>query len=779
MKRNMTDVSALIGWRLAAPATLACCGLLLAQSAVAEELEEVIVTAQKRADPISKVPISITALTQEAMDSQGVRDIQDIVAQTPGLDLKLGAGNGSGMRIAIRGIDSNAGAATTGVYIDDTAVQARNNSVNFAGTSFTDVFDLERVEVLRGPQGTLFGAGAEGGVVRFITAQPSLTKYSGYSRFEASGTDHGTPSGEIGVAFGGPILDGTLGFRVSAWDRHDGGYIDRQSWESASHESKSNWEDSKVLRAAIAYAPASGVVITPSIQYQELYAHNAPSFWNLLSKPDRTEFVSGTELRQPSDDSTTLAAIKVEVDTGPVTLTSITSYFHRNNNSVADVTNTDTGSVLGPNYAFPVAPDGSIYTVTSLSTATQKVITQELRLQNSDANAKIKWLAGAFYSQAKLRDTLMQPALKFPALFDQINGPGAFVNYFGSGLLDGIYEYTGDERSTDKQLAVFGNVDYRFAADWILTAGVRVAQTKVSYSIGENGPEGPLANVLVVSQGEQKDNPVTPKIGVSWQPSDHNMFYASVSKGYRIGGVNDGIPAYCGADAQATAKPTYQSDSTVSYEVGAKSRPAGGKLQIDASVFHIDWNNIQQYLIFPCLYGYNANSGKARSDGFDLSVNAKLAQGLLVGGSVGYTNAKYTNTTLAPSGAVVTSNGQTLGQTPWTLFGFVEYSFTVFTGRDAYVRAQEKYDSKNRGEFGYQNTNSFSYDPLQRPNDASSELDLRTGLKVGGLDLSLFVNNVTNRAALFYSPVHLNGSSLRTEFTLRPRTLGLTGVYRF
>ncbi|MES1196690.1 MAG: TonB-dependent receptor plug domain-containing protein, partial [Steroidobacter sp.] len=138
-------------------------------------LDEVVVTATKQSRELSKVPISITALTQETMDERAIKDIGDIVLQTPGLDMGDQGSNGVGTRVSIRGIDSNSGFATTGIYIDDTPIQGRANPVNLGGTAFPEVFDLERVEVLRGPQGTLFGAGAEGGVVRFITPTPSLS----------------------------------------------------------------------------------------------------------------------------------------------------------------------------------------------------------------------------------------------------------------------------------------------------------------------------------------------------------------------------------------------------------------------------------------------------------------------------------------------------------------------------------------------------------------------------------------------------------------------------
>jgi outer membrane receptor protein involved in Fe transport len=751
-----------------------------------EPLQEIIVTASKRPDPLSKVPLSIVALTREAMDAQGVRNIQDIVNQTPGVDIGASPGNSSGIRISIRGIDSNAGAATTGVYIDDTPIQARNNEVNAAGTSFPEVFDLERIEVLRGPQGTLFGAGAEGGVIRFVTAQPSLDQYSGYSRAEVSSTDHGGPSGELGAAFGGPIIDGVLGFRASVWDRHDGGYIDRLAWETHDNFPNTDWTNSKVARMALVYAPTDGLTITPSVQFQEVYDHDSSTLWRLADDPSVAQYQSsaepytnGYQTRQPSDDSTTLASLKVESIRPVVTFTSVSSYYHRNNISVEDPTNTDTAAVLGPAYAFPVSPDGGIYTVTSLSHANQSVITEELRLQNSSADARVKWLGGVFFSQAKLHDSVAQPAVDFPALYQQATGD-SFVADFGGPLLDGIYEYTGDERSTDTQEAIFGNVDYQFADQWTLTAGIRAALTKVEYSLVENGPEGPVADIPTRSAGSQKDHPVTPKIGVSWQPNDHNMLYASVAKGYRIGGVNTDIPAYCGAAAVDGASPTYKSDTTVSYELGSKSRLAGGKLQIDASIFHIKWNDIQQYLYFPCEYGFTSNSGTARSDGFDLNLNVQVMRNWTAGLSVGYTRAEFTSDTFDPAGQIVTFDGGTLGQTPWTFFGFSEYGFPISAGAKGYVRLQEKYKSKNHYLFGEQNTSALNYyyDPDFRPNDAINQLDFRAGVTFNGFDVSLFVANIANRNPELYVRDQV-GSPLTTYSTIRPRTVGLTATYRY
>src|ERR1700734_3144403 len=214
-----------VGAILGAVAAAAAPGLVRADAPAAEEatgpLQEIVVTATRHEESLSKVPISVTALTQDAMDVRGIKDFQAVARFTPGVQIdNTGTNN-----IAIRGIPSTGGAGTTGIYLDDTPIQMRALAFN-PDEALPKSFDLDRVEVLRGPQGTLFGAGSEGGTVRYITTQPSLTKDSIYSRDEVSYTEGGQPSYEAGIAGGTPLIDGTLGVRVTAWYRYDGGYID-------------------------------------------------------------------------------------------------------------------------------------------------------------------------------------------------------------------------------------------------------------------------------------------------------------------------------------------------------------------------------------------------------------------------------------------------------------------------------------------------------------------------------------------------------------------------
>src|ERR1700688_4826782 len=238
-------------------------------------LEEIVVTATRRSENLNRVPISVTALSQDDMDQRGIKDFQDIARFTPGVSVDNTGTNA----ISIRGISSSAGAGTTGIYLDDTPVQMRSLGFN-PDDSLPKTFDLDRVEVLRGPQGTLFGAGSEGGTVRYIMAQPKLTGSSTYVRSELSTTSGGAPSYELGIAHGTALIDGTLGIRASAWFREDGGWINRVDPQTgALTESNANYDTAYNLRLAAIWKPGTSVTVTPSIMYQHGKNNDEPTHW--------------------------------------------------------------------------------------------------------------------------------------------------------------------------------------------------------------------------------------------------------------------------------------------------------------------------------------------------------------------------------------------------------------------------------------------------------------------------------------------------------------------
>ncbi|HYL04389.1 MAG TPA: TonB-dependent receptor plug domain-containing protein, partial [Steroidobacteraceae bacterium] len=296
------------------------------QAAPAGALQEVVVTATRREESLSKVPISVTALTQENLDLRGIKDFQEVARFTPGVNFDNSGTN----NISIRGISGTGGAGTTGIYIDDTPIQMRNVGFNPDDT-LPKAFDLERVEILRGPQGTLFGSGSEGGTVRYIMNQPKVTGSSTYVRSELSFTQYaGQPNYELGVAHGDTLVDGVLGFRVSAWYRGDGGWIDRgDPTTRVTTERNINHAGTAVFRVAAAWQPASSITITPSVLYQDSKKHDQSTYWPDYSNPDQGHFNTATEENMPIPDKYYLEALKVEWDLGKSQLFSNSSYYHR------------------------------------------------------------------------------------------------------------------------------------------------------------------------------------------------------------------------------------------------------------------------------------------------------------------------------------------------------------------------------------------------------------------------------------------------------------------
>ena len=303
----------------------------------ASGLEEVVVTATRRAERLQDVPISATAFTQEKLDVEGLRTIDDLTRATPGVTFQRDGTTASGnfndedSDINIRGVDSTAGTSTVGIYIDDTPIQGRHLSFT-SFNAFPALFDLERVEVLRGPQGTLFGAGSEGGTVRFIQPSPDLHAESMYVRSEAATTHSGAATYELGAAIGGPIIDGTLGFRLSASYRQDGGWVDHVNYSNqATTYANSNYQDTVVARGALKWAVTDTLSITSSVYYQELTLGDTSAYWPSLSDPGAINFDNGNAQRNPSTDPFYLAAVKIDWNAGFAQLTSDTSFIRATN----------------------------------------------------------------------------------------------------------------------------------------------------------------------------------------------------------------------------------------------------------------------------------------------------------------------------------------------------------------------------------------------------------------------------------------------------------------
>ena len=573
-----------------------------------ESIGEIVVTAQRRAESLSDVPISMSAVDRAALDAIGARDVMDVTRTMPGIIVRNGF---EGITtIAIRGVASTVGSATTGIYIDDTPIQVRAlGAGGVASSAFPLIFDLDRVEVLRGPQGTLFGSGSEGGTLRFITPTPSLDKVSAYARSEAAYTERGDPSYELGVAFGAPIVENTLGFRASVYAREDGGWVDRQPYPGDTITSRNtNAVTSLVANVAVALKAQDSLTITPAVYFQREHDQDVAQYWPQLSDPSSSRYISGQLFAQPTTDQLVLPSLKLQWDLSAATLYSNTSYLDRTRDVTGDYSFIDT-EVLTGNYTNPRVPSPTAFQ------NPQDAFTQEIRLQSREGEGPLSWLVGAFYQRSKQKASQLVYSPNLGDVTQALFGLSV-ADTFGVPLYQGALAYSGIDTSIDTQTALFGNATWRFSPQWSADVGVRVARAKFSFTNVQNGP---FNGGMTSGSGGASETPVSPKVGVNYKPDADLLLYASAAKGFRPGGANTPVSAStCANDLAAlgltTAPATFHSDSTWSYELGAKQKTSDNRFLVDASVFYINWKNIQSSVpLLTCGFQYIGNLGNATS----------------------------------------------------------------------------------------------------------------------------------------------------------------------
>jgi outer membrane receptor protein involved in Fe transport len=493
--------------------------------------------------------------------------------------------------------------------------------------SLPKTFDLARVEVLRGPQGTLFGAGAEGGAVRYILTQPSLTASSTYVRSEGNYTQYAQPSYEFGIAHGQPMVNDVFGWRASAWYRYDGGWVNRvDPTTRAVLAHNVDYQHTLVLRLAGLWQATSSLAVTPSVLYQDRQQHDAQTYWPAYSNPGSWDFNTATPERIPDPDRYFLSALKVQWDLGKSSIISNTSYFHRNGltgyqGTVYDLFlyqssgwpgNTSFGIPAGGvglgceasgNAAncpwYPLLDGRGIHLPTgfaneqtpNLMTNQQRNYVQELRWQSNDESARLRWTAGAFWQLARelsieeLRDRQIDQFWVYlygvPATqqFTCSSAPcGSFLSAYscpgdpyyptGYSVIPQCDIYYNNNVTFDRQIAGYGELSYALSGQLRLTLGERVARSSFNldhYSDGlENfGPSSKTANEHETSN--------TPKASLAWQVNDANMFYATYAKGFRPGGGNAPLPGYCttGGASSPLAMEGYPNGAPLTYKSDA------------------------------------------------------------------------------------------------------------------------------------------------------------------------------------------------------------------
>jgi iron complex outermembrane recepter protein len=744
-------------------------------------LEEVVVTAQKRTENIMSVPISITAVSGATLEALEIKDINDISRIAPGVSLLPGGPGGGGASgaaqstgettVVIRGIAATAGSATTGIYLDDTPITGRES-----GTVYPQIFDLERVEVLRGPQGTLFGAGSEGGTVRFITPTPSLTTMSAYAHTEAAFTQGGSPSFEAGVAMGGPIIDDKVGLRASIWTRYDGGYIDRYNFFTNVEDAQNtNTTDSYTGRVSLLVKATDRLTIAPAIYFQRVDKADSDVWWST-----KGVYQSYYNIPQPTNEQFYLPSLSIDYQFDGFSAKSITSYYSRRQTGVNEFFHSSKQELF-----YAAVPTYSLSDVVDRS---QDNFTQEFRL-TSDANQRLTWVAGVYFTDNRegYHEAEVEPQAN--ALWLALTGFDILDN-FGVAQLPNDVSYTDNRVSREQEVAEFADVSFKITEHFKVTGGVRFSRTKFSFTENSNGPFGVGADLLpLYTSGSSTEHPVTPKLGASYDLPD-GLIYATASKGYRIGGANQLLPNICQAQLLSLgingAAPPYTSDKVMSYEIGFKKLLDEGKLLFSSSVFWINWNNIQGVIpLNSCAYSYTGNFGTAVSRGFDAQLQYEPIKGLEFSAAIAMTDAHYTQTVTAPNDPteLLVKNGDPLLYTPkWSGTAGVSYTWPIRDGIDAYGRADGQYTGN------YVNTYSAGvngYLPLIRDGQSVTSVQLRGGIKSqsGAWDASAFVKNLTDNS----TPISVDSGTVPGTYgytalryiSMRPRTIGVAISYHY
>ena len=726
-------------------------------------LEDIIVTAEKRSESLEKVPLSIVAFSSESLAELGTEDFSSLAARIPGVTLNsAGPGRSS---YSIRGIASVGGnAPTTGLYVDETPILPSGGDGATASID-PDLYDLARVEVLRGPQGTLYGASSMGGTVRFITNQPNLAKTEGAVKVEGSDTQHGGGNVRLDAMYNMPLIDERVALRIVGTYKDFSGFIDREIGVWAPNPGAQppypvspatpssvvrdvNTEKLYSLRTMLKIAVSDAFTITPSVWVQDLQMGGPPDY-------DVPTGQSGGPLIQARpfniseaySDRFVLSNVTMNYDLGWGSLLSTTSYMHRQETTPDDQT-----EALEDNI-----PQGQFVPSVYAPIVTTRELTEELRLAFNPAGWALSGVTGAYFNNANRHYYVNFLTPNYAALFS--NSPSS-AGYLP--LSDLNYSQHGDY--SPKQSAVFAELNYAITSRWKATAGLRwydLQYTTVRYEDGwSNG--GPT-----LSTGQAKNTGFDPKAELSYQATEQQLYYLSASKGVRPGGVNTSNLAAkgCGQDYGP-----YQPDSLWNYEAGAKTRWLDGAVTVNAAAYYIKWSDVQQGKTLACSYQITENAGAAVVHGGELEIQGNIGAHVQLGAGVGYTKAVLAADAPPLDGV----KGQQLENVPrWNGNASAKYLFNPLPEYDGFVRADGQYVGESYPDFDRTDPATF-----QR---AYALLDLRSGIIHGAWEANLFVSNVFDKQAALsrFITDNYDASTRSRIFTNRPRTAGLSLQWRF
>jgi iron complex outermembrane receptor protein len=709
-------------------------------------LEEVVVSATKRLEDLQDVPLSVTAFSAAQLEAKGVTSFFDYGISVPNLSFGLGATDGSlaARGIALRGIQ---GPNTTGFYIDDTPV---------VETLDPHIIDVARIEVLRGPQGTLYGAESMGGTVRIITEQPNATGFDAQAHASLSHTEHGAWNELFEGVVNLPIVSQELSIRASGYYQFDSGWFTK--WlgpETAPPTTVLTDVGSTEYyggQVAVRYEPLAGFAITPRIMYQRTDQNGVPY---ATDSPDNLLQREIFDIREGGTDDWWLASLALTYAARFGSFVSSTSVFDRRTFETEDDTDVLT-------YDLGLSPAESIPGLTTRLISLHR-FAQEMRFASS-LPGRLQFILGGFYARTTQG---RNPIITSSGLMAATGYPSDLVL-----AIVNQHQYS--------EYALFGDVSYNLTSRLTATVGVRAYRDTATFSQATNGLFYGGAPQTYVAPST-RDSGFTPRYVLEYRVTPDLLTYASAAKGFREGGDNTAVPLGappqgCSQDlanlgltaAQAIA---FQPDSLWSYELGVKSSFLDRRFTVNAAAFLIEWTDIQQQVALPlCGYFITGNSGKAQSNGFELEINGRLLPGLTLGLGVGYVDARITEQGVGSAQPV----GSPVYQVPdLTLTGNLEYQWPLTVSWAGFGRIDSSYIGESFS------ANNGELHPVRRP--SYSITNLRLGARADRYEIAAVVTNLTNEHANLADSVLL-GAELpgQPRFLInQPRTVGIDARIRF
>jgi len=785
--KSQTKTALLAAASLAA--ILATPGIAAAQDPGTANLDDVIVTGTKRDSTIQDVPFSINAQTQEDIQRSGAVTLEDLSRNVAGLTIQnLGPGQS---QVSVRGVsagqvvrDQPGVKEQVGVYLDESVISLS------LFTPDLDLFDLNRVETLRGPQGTLFGSGSVGGTIRYITNQPRLGVTEGLIEGNLNLVDGDDVGGYLKGAFNVPLSD-VLALRAVAYHTEYGGFIDARR-EGGGRQEDVNGGSRSGGRIALLFQPTPGISITPRIVYQKIEADgfNRQEVFNLYANPFTTtrppvtfgEREQHLLLDESFADETMLADVTASFDLGSATLTSVTSYIDRDILVSRDASAL-TGSV-SVDLGYPTA--GVLLPSNLLDATALEQFTQELRL-SSTGDGPFQWLFGAFYSQVDRVYSQRLPTPGYDAFTDARFGAGTSVAVANGFPLNS--PYNADLPYDIQQTAVFGEASYNIDR-WTITAGGRF----YDFTEQRRFTSGGLFSNGDDRTDETSSSGFTPRVLLSYEASDNVTLNAQAAQGFRLGGVNDplNIPLCSPADAAIFGGfQSYEDETLWNYEAGFKSRFSG--VTFNAAAFYTDIKDLQTTLdAGSCSSRVVFNVPEAHTAGIEGELSARLAPGFEVGISGSLLEAEFDSTVRDGTGTVIGGirEGNRLPSVPKfqiSLNGTYTYEINEHT--DGYFTASFQHVGSRFTQASDQENNPRSFVsglPFGGASGANATVvdlelpayeivNLSAGFELdNGVDFVVYVNNVFDENPLL-SFDRERGGRARLGFSVgQPRIFGMT-----